>query len=701
MFTNMLSVLYIGQGSDIAAEVIRNKSQVFKCITLEESGDLAFIDANKNAYDFILSMGALEYARDPVLMLKNWKKMLNKSGTLLLGMNNRMGIRFFCGEEDPYTGTRFDGIENYLRLSDDDRVNMLGKCYGRHDIECMLKQSGYDNFKRYSVYPCLEEPQLVYADGVYPNENLAVRYFPKYHDKGGVFLEEEYMMDDLVDNGLFHQMANAFVFECSMGELSRIQHLTFSIDRGRKDALVTIISSDGTVTKTALYEEGVDKIKILHENHRQLLEAGINIAATKIKDDKCITTFIAGVSGDVYMKHLLYTDTDAFLERMDRFRDIIYKSSRWVMEDEKLGPILEKGYLDLVPLNCIYHDGEFEFFDQEFVENMYPAKAILYRAVSIIYWGHIYDQNVYPYDKILERYGLLDKAEHWEYLCNQFTQRIHKDGCKELTGQYHLRDNEILKQNRQAIAYSNATYLSMFEDIFGDIYDKKVYVFGTGEWAEFFIDMYKNDVDIICILDNNSVLWEKESYGYKVMSPKILAHMDPNDYKVFVCVEEYKYIVEQIKILGARNIAVFNRYKVYPGRRTAYISKTYTNNGQVKKYHIGYIAGVFDLFNVGHLDILRRAKEQCDYLVAGVFSDEQVRRDKHKEPFVPFKERVEIVRSCRYVDEVAEIPLDFSGTEEAFQKYHFDVQFSVSDHINDTWWLEQKLYLESQGVEIV
>lgn len=696
-----LSVLYVGQDSDIIVEILRYRSIFFKCITLEESIDQRFVDENRNRYDFIVSMGILECAREPVKILSNWRDMLNESGTLFLGMNNRMGIRFFCGEEDPYTGTRFDGIENYLRLSDEDKANMLGRCYGCHDIEQMLKQSGYDNFKRYSVYPCLEEPQLIYADGAYPNENLSIRYFPKYRNKSGIFIEEEFMMNDLIENGLFHQMANAFIYECGKGEMSNIQHMTLSMGRSKKDALATIISYDNTVIKIALFEEGIEKIRAIGENHKHLMESGVNIVPAKIEEDKCIVPFIAGVSGHEYLKQLLYKDTDGFLKEMDRYRDLIYKSARWVMEDEKLGPILEKGYLDLVPLNCIYHDGEFEFFDQEFVENMYPANAILYRAISIIYWGCIHDPQIYPYEETLARYGLLEKREHWEQLSNRFTQQLHADEGRELSGKFFLRDNIKVRENRQAIAYGNETYLSMFEDIFGDTYNKKVYVFGAGRWAKCFVDMYRGDLDIVCLLDNNSELWESECYGYKVMSPQLLAHMDPDDYKVFVCVKEYKYIVEQIKILGTKNIAVFNRYKVYPGRQTAYVPRTYANEGAAKKYHIGYVAGVFDLFHIGHLNMFRRAKEQCDYLVVGVVSDEQVRRNKHKEPFVPFEERLDIVRACRYVDEAMEIPLDFSGTVEAFQKYHFDVQFSGSDYINDAWWLEQKKYLESQGAELV
>ena len=696
-----VSILYIGRDSDAAVNILHGKSKRFRCITLKESIDHGFIENNKNSYDFIVSMGVLEFSDKPVKTLKNWRKLLSGSGKLFLGMNNRMGIRFFCGEEDPYTGNRFDSIENYLRLSDEDRKNMPGKCYGRYDIEQMLKQSGYGNFKRYSVFPCLEEPQLIYADGVYPNENLAIRYFPKYRKQSGIFIEEEFMMDDLIKNGLFHLMANAFIYECGDEPFLNIQHVTLSVGREREDAFATIITTNGIVNKIALYEEGIGKIKVIDENHKQLIENGIHAVPVQIKDDICMTPFIDGINCDEYMRELLYTNTEKFLQEMDRFKEIIYKSSKWIMKDENIGPILEKGYLDLVPLNCIYNNGQFVFFDQEFVETMYPANAILFRAISIIYWGHIYDQNIYPYEELLRRYGLGEKREHWERLGSKFTQKLQKKGEQSFSGQYYFRDNVVVRENRQAIAYGNETFLSMFEDIFGDIYHKKIYVFGAGRWAKFFIDMYGNDLDIVCLLDNDSTLWGYERYGCKIQSPLLLAHMDPDDYKVFICVKEYKYIVEQIKILGTKNIAVFNKNKVYPGRQCAYVPRSLTKEGKLKKYHIGYVAGVFDLFHIGHLNMFRRAKEQCDYLVVGVVSDEQVKKNKHKEPFIPFEERLEIVRNCCYVDEAIEIPIDYSGTVEAYQKYHFDVQFSGSDYENDTWWLEQKEYLESQGAELV
>jgi cytidyltransferase-like protein len=120
-----------------------------------------------------------------------------------------------------------------------------------------------------------------------------------------------------------------------------------------------------------------------------------------------------------------------------------------------------------------------------------------------------------------------------------------------------------------------------------------------------------------------------------------------------------------------------------------------------KKYHVGYIAGVFDLFHVGHLNMFKRAKEQCDYLIVGVVNDESVMNGKRTMPYIPFEERIEIVRSCKYVDEAVEIPTEYSDTDEAYRRYQFDVQFSGSDYADDPKWLAKQTFLRQHGSDMV
>lgn len=113
---------------------------------------------------------------------------------------------------------------------------------------------------------------------------------------------------------------------------------------------------------------------------------------------------------------------------------------------------------------------------------------------------------------------------------------------------------------------------------------------------------------------------------------------------------------------------------------------------------IGYTTGVFDLFHVGHLNILKRAKEQCDYLVVGVTVDELVAY-KGKKAFIPFEERAAIVESIKYVDKV--IPQTSMDKMAAWNNLHFHKMFVGDDWKGtDTWnhWEEE---FAKVGVEIV
>lgn len=119
----------------------------------------------------------------------------------------------------------------------------------------------------------------------------------------------------------------------------------------------------------------------------------------------------------------------------------------------------------------------------------------------------------------------------------------------------------------------------------------------------------------------------------------------------------------------------------------------------MKKYKIGYTTGVFDMFHIGHLNILRRAKEQCEHLIVGVSTDELVESYKNKTPIIPFIERCEIVKAIKYVDEV--VPQIDRNKIGAFERLHFDAMFVGDDWKGKPLFTEVENYLNSKGAEVV
>lgn len=114
---------------------------------------------------------------------------------------------------------------------------------------------------------------------------------------------------------------------------------------------------------------------------------------------------------------------------------------------------------------------------------------------------------------------------------------------------------------------------------------------------------------------------------------------------------------------------------------------------------IGYTTGVYDMFHIGHLNIIKRAKEQCDYLIVGVSTDELVQKDKNKTPIIPFADRVAIVESIKYVDKV--VPQEDKNKFGAWEKYHFNRMFVGSDWKGSVAWNEFEKQFAPVGVEIV
>ena len=119
----------------------------------------------------------------------------------------------------------------------------------------------------------------------------------------------------------------------------------------------------------------------------------------------------------------------------------------------------------------------------------------------------------------------------------------------------------------------------------------------------------------------------------------------------------------------------------------------------MKKYKIGFTQGTYDMFHIGHLNLINHAKEQCEYLIVGVNADSLVEEYKHKTPVINEAERAEIVRNIKAVDEcVITTTLD---KLVALDLYHFDAIFIGDDWKGNARWEKTRLDLAERGVDLV
>lgn len=119
----------------------------------------------------------------------------------------------------------------------------------------------------------------------------------------------------------------------------------------------------------------------------------------------------------------------------------------------------------------------------------------------------------------------------------------------------------------------------------------------------------------------------------------------------------------------------------------------------MKRYKIGYTTGVYDMFHIGHLNIIKRAKEECEYLVVGVTTDDLCFQRKHKYPIICEEDRMEIVRAIKYVDKV--IPQNTMNKLESVKALGADVVFVGSDWQGTPEWDKYEEEFARVGCSVV
>lgn len=393
-------------------------------------------------FDYVILTGILERACNGVAdgrqytdYIRNVSKLLKEDGILLAAVENRLGLKYFCGAKGTYSRKAFDGINGYPN-------GARGYTFSRQEIENIIKEAGFPQLKFYYPLPDYKLPQLIYTDEYLPEKNLKERLIPYYMDKNSLIAVEIDLYNDVIENGAFPFLANSFLIECGKEKnMNTAVYAAVSTDRGKERGCATIIYQGNRVCKKALFQEGIKNLKLLSHNLEDLKIHKIPVTDFQWNELEISMPYVSYPMLSNYLKKLMTTDIERFITILDQLYELILHSSNQVHEGrnrlmgrlfehveneeekEKIrkldwGPVLEKAYIELIPLNCFYdpEKGSFLFFDQEFVREEYPAKYTLFRAIHYIYCFIPNAGKCLSQKKLRERYGM---EKLWDYFIEE------------------------------------------------------------------------------------------------------------------------------------------------------------------------------------------------------------------------------------------------------------------------------------------
>lgn len=430
------------------------------------TGDLKDISFKKK-FDYIVLAGILEIAGEGTSELKIYSEylhmisqMLKPDGTLLLATENRYGIRYFCGAGEPHTGRALEGINHYPH-------GTKGYCFSKQELINIINIAGFKNQKFYYPLPDYKLTQLVYSEEYLPEKNLKERLIPYYTDHNTLLAYENDLYDDLVENHVFEFFANSYLVECAQNEnFCSVIYAAISADRGKDNGFATTIHKSGVVKKKALYKEGEEKALKLYERMMDIQARGLSIVPHTIDNNCIIMPYIKSKTLSNYLKEVIHSDKDQFVRIFDRLYDYILSSSEHISSEEnKLfiderreldwGVILKNAYMELIPLNSFYVDGEILFFDQEFVRENYPAKYVLFRALHYMYDFAPYADKIVPLKSLQQRYQM---TELWSIFVkeeNKFLADIRKHDLYRHFYKWVSVDKSRMYKNADVLASSD------------------------------------------------------------------------------------------------------------------------------------------------------------------------------------------------------------------------------------------------------
>lgn len=594
--------------NELRAEVIRTRH------SKRENLEVISVDVNywntEKKYDYVVVVGVLEYAtvfmsdENPAeSFIKNLKKYLKVDGTILLAIENQFGLKYWCGASEDHLQEPFVGLEGYKKKG-------TPTTYSREQLNLILDKTGLVNRRIYYVLPDYKFPTFICTDEYKPNAEDLEKIAFTYSKNSMLTVNEKDLYKQLLENDVFGFFANSYLIEASESELSETYPIFIS-GRGeskKEFRIATVIYNDESVKKIPVHKEALKHIHSIYSNEQELIQNGVRILPTTLKDNVIISKFVHLKRADnVFYEMLLDNDLKSVFTLVKQLKDNLLKSSKLASGPDNiananglnpdnyyLGLILQSGFIDMTFYNAFVDNGELVFFDQEWKFSEVPLNFILYYAVKIAYQRfkgktNIKFENILDYLEIKDERVVYERLEDFiwstvlyrqgdfygdEGYCNQFDESLTlkkylTDMSSELN-QYKNKavdnHNELLKSNQEISQLRDRinslnTEMNKAQELIVDKYEVELskYELEVSEYKNE-INRYKNEINnkighIELLLDR-----EREFERYqKRLGWKISRAMD--GFKALVLPQNsYRrnIIIILKKIFG--NISVYSRY---------------------------------------------------------------------------------------------------------------------------------------------
>ena len=472
-FDSQASILEIGCGlgaitnmlcercKSVTAVELSKKRATATLLRCRERENLEIIVGNlndikfKEKFDYITLIGVLEYQgqytnteNSYVDFLNTVKKLLKPNGKLLIAIENKYGLKYWCGAREDHTGIPFDSINQY------GIGNKNAKTFSKQELSQLIKNSGFQNLFFYYPMPDYKLPTVIYSEKKLPDNENMQNLQPYYLDNSTLVANEKNIYKDLIENQVFEFFANSFLVEGSDGDVGQITFANISSERLAQYRIVTRFCNNEKVEKYALEDNiGREHLVQTWKNQEALKKIGMKVWNLQLKDKVLISDY----SKEQLLENKLL---DSFKKKniaeiceiLDKaYYDILHSSSHIEenknimfelgIADEKntksYGPILSIGFLDMIFRNAFYKQGDLYWFDQEWILESIPAKYILYTAIVEFYQSFPQCEQVLSIKEIAQKYEI-------ESLWDEFGQ-MRQMFFETVVDEYHSVTSQVFR----------------------------------------------------------------------------------------------------------------------------------------------------------------------------------------------------------------------------------------------------------------